>query len=175
MSEDGSKNTGQTVRLSPRAGRGRIALAIRVRGSFRECGSDGFKHACNVCQHVVVPKSQDSIIVIGKPFVANGIARVVSVLPSIDLNDEATVSADKVDGVRTDRLLPNELIAVQPAQPEPIPERSFRIRRSSPQTPSTLGLVVIGRARAETPPHPARFARRPLPARGERLAPHAIQ
>ena len=31
------------LRLSPRAGRGRIALAIRVRGSLRECSRDYFR------------------------------------------------------------------------------------------------------------------------------------
>jgi hypothetical protein len=39
-----------------------------------------------------------------------------------------------------------------------------------PQTPGAFGLVLVGSAHADTPPHPADFARRPLPASGERLS-----
>ena len=175
MRLDGLKGASHTVHLSPLAGRGRIALAIRLRGALRKRGSNGFKDACHVAQHIVVPETQHSIIVIGKPFVANGIACVISVLPAVDLNYEPTVTADKVDRIRADRLLPHKLIAVQSARPEPIPERGFRMRGSPTQAPGTPGLVLVSRAHVETPPHPDCFAIRPLPARGERSAPRRIQ
>jgi hypothetical protein len=140
MMVDDLKGTSHTVHLSPLAGRGRIALAIRVRGALRKRGGNGFKHACHVAQHVIVPETQHSIIVIGKPFVANGIARVISVLP-VDLNYEPTVTADKVDRVRADRLLPHKLMAVQPARPEPIQERGFRTRGNPTQAPGTRSVL----------------------------------
>jgi hypothetical protein len=157
--------------LSPRAGRGRIALAIRVRGSFRKRAGNGFENACHITQHVIVPETQDSIVVVSKPLVASRIARVVCVLPSVHSNDEATSPADKIDRVRTDRLLPNELVAVQSARPKPIPKDRLGIGRVSPQAPGAPGFHFVGSVHAATPPHPARFARRPLPASGERLAP----
>ena len=162
------------LHLSPRAGRGRIALAIRVRGSLRECSRDYFKNARHICQHVVIPESQNVLFMLGKPFVANGIARVVGVLAAIHFNDETMFPANQVNCVRTDWLLANEFKSVQPARPELTPERRFGFRHCLPQIPGTLGLFLISRAQADSPPHPDCFAIRPLPARGERLAPRAI-
>jgi hypothetical protein len=67
--------------------------------------------------------------------------------------------------------LANKFVAAQPARPESMPKRCFCIGGSSPQVSRTLGLVLVGTSQ-ETPPHPAGFARRSLPARGERLAFH---
>ena len=40
---------------------------------------------------------------------------VVGVLPAIHLNDESGFAANKVDGVWTDRFLPNEFVTVERA------------------------------------------------------------
>ena len=155
------------LHLSPRAGRGRIALAIRVRGSFRY----GFKNARQVAENIIVPKSQNAIFAIDKPFVTSHIARVVGVLASIQLNNETTLTTDKVDCVGTDRLLPNKFVTVQPARPKLVPESCLCVGGASSQMPGAGGFDLIGRSHVETPPHPDCFAIRPLPARGERLAP----
>jgi hypothetical protein len=44
-----------------------------------------------------------------------------------------------------------------------------------PQTPGALGLDLSSSPHAPTPPHPDCYAIRPLPARGERLAPRAVK
>jgi hypothetical protein len=163
------KNLGRGSRLSPLAGRGRIALAIRVRGALRKGGRDGFKNARHISQHVVVPEAQNPVIVIGKPFVANRIARAVSMLTAVDFNNKAVLAANQVDCVRTDRLLSNKLVSIEATRSESVPKRGFRIRSFSPQAPGTSGLFLIGRTHADIPPHPDCFAIRPLPARGERL------
>ena len=171
------------VHLSPRAGRGRIASAIRVRGRLCERGGYRFKHPRHVGQHIVVPKSQDTIVVSQEPFVSEHIVRTVRVLSSVYFNDEAAFPADKIDGVWTDRLLPNKLESVELARPQPIPQCTFRLGRGSPQPSGPPSLDVISDAHAATPPHPDCFGRcfaspsaiRPLPARGERLASRAIQ
>ncbi|MDB5610710.1 MAG: hypothetical protein JWP25_7610 [Bradyrhizobium sp.] len=156
--------------LSPRAGRGRIALAIRVRGSLRKLAHNRFKNSRYIAQHIVVPESQNTIIMIEKPFVAHYIARVFGVLASIDLNNEATIAADKVDRVWTYRILPDEFVSIEPTRPQPIPKRTLGIRCGLSQTPGSFGLHLIGSAHAAAPPHPDCFAIQPLPARGERLA-----
>jgi hypothetical protein len=161
--------------LSPPAARGRIALAIRVRGILSERGGYRFKNAGHISQHIVVPEPQNSVVVIDKPFVANNIASVVSVLPSVYLDNEAMFAADKINCVRTDRLLPNEFVAIESTRPEPVPQSCFGFCGSLPQPSSALGFMLSGPAHAAPPPHPDCFAIRPLPARGERLASHAIR
>jgi hypothetical protein len=163
--------------LSPRAGRGRIALAIRVRGRLRKCGHDRFKDAHHVAQHIVVPKSQDAIVVIDKPFVANRIAPVIRVLTTINFNDETEFTANQIHRIRTDRLLPNELVAIEPSRPKSIPQRGFGSGSGFAQASGSTGFDLIGFSQLETPPHPDhRHAMiRPLPARGERLASRALQ
>jgi hypothetical protein len=163
------------LHLSPLAGRGRIALAIRVRGSFSKRGDYRFKNTWHIAQDVVVPKSQDAIIVIDQPFVPNCVTWVIGVLASIHLDDKTVVAADKVDCVRTKRLLPDEFKTAQPSRPKLIPQSVLGVGSVSPQAPCASGFHLIGSAHAATPPHPAGFARRPLPARGERLASHVIR
>jgi hypothetical protein len=51
-----------------------------VRGTIREGDSNGFKDACDVAENIVIPKPQDSVIVISKPFVAKRIQGVIRVL-----------------------------------------------------------------------------------------------
>jgi hypothetical protein len=155
--------------LSPLAGRDRIALAIRVGGSLSKRGRDCFKNARHIAQHIVVPEPQNTVVVI-EPFVANHIARVFRVLASIHLDNETAFAADQINCVRTDRLLSDELVDVEAARPESIPESGLRFRGSSSQASSALGFDLIGSSHVETPPH-----LRPLPARGERLAPRTIQ
>jgi hypothetical protein len=161
--------------LSPRAGRGRIALAIRVRGALRKRSGNGFENARHILHHIVVPEPQNSIVVIDKPLVPSRIARIVRMLSSIHLDNEATFAADQIDREWTDRLLPDKFVTVQAARAESIPESGFRFRGIPSQTSSALGFNFISSSHVETPPHPDCFAIRPLPARGERLASRAIQ
>jgi hypothetical protein len=161
--------------LSPRAGRGRIALAIRVRGSFRELSRNDFKNTRHVAEDVIVPKSQDAIVMIGEPFVANHIARVIGMLATVYLNNETTLAADKINCVRANRLLPNELVTIEPARPQSIPQSRFGFRRNSSQASRASGFDLVSYAHVEAPPHPDCSAIRPLPASGERLAPLTIR
>jgi hypothetical protein len=104
------------LHLSPLAGRGRIASAIRVRGRRNnQLGCYGFKNTVDVAQDIVVPKAQHMVTVIPEPTVANGIASVRGVLTAIDLDDQTTLAAHEVYGVRTNRFLANELETLQRA------------------------------------------------------------
>jgi hypothetical protein len=160
--------------LAPLAGRGRIALAIRVRGSLSKRGRYRFKNTRHVATDIVVPKSQDSVVVIGKPFVTNGVARIVRMLSAIDLNNETAFAANKVDRVRTDRFLANKFMAGKTARPQPVPKRFFGFGCGAPQASGALSFDLVSGSHAATPPHPDCFAIRPLPAGGERLAHRAI-
>jgi hypothetical protein len=169
--------TSLLLHLSPRAGRGRIALAIRVRGRLRKGDRDGFENARHVAEHIVIPEPQYPVIVSDKPLVANRIVQIVDVLPAVHLNDKATFTADQIDRVWAERFLPNELVAIEPARAKAKPERGYRIRSGFSQAPGASGPDLISLSHVETPPHPDRRKAmiRPLPARGARLASRMTQ
>ena len=49
----------------------------------------------------------------GEPSVADSVANVPGMLPSINLNDETLLTANKIDSVWSDRFLPNEFESIQ--------------------------------------------------------------
>ena len=163
-----------SAHLSPLAGRGRIALAIRVRGSLSERSIDSFKNARQISQHVIVPKPQDSVVVVGEPFIANSVTLAVGVLSAIDFHNQAAFATDKIYGKGPDWLLSDELVTIQPTRAKMVPEHPFRLCRSASQTPRSPSLGFSSTSHAETPPHPSSFARRPLPASGERRHYHGF-
>jgi hypothetical protein len=164
----GEVEQSRRTNLSPRAGRGRIALAIRVRGRLLKRSRDCFKNPGHIAEDVVVPEPQNSIVITDKPFVANHVTRIACVLASIHLNNETTFTADEIDRVRADRFLPNEFVAIEPARAESMPQSCLRVGGVTSQPPGAVGLDLISFPHVETPPHPDCFAIRPLPARGER-------
>ena len=128
--------------------------------------------AFGVRQDIVVPEAQHAEIVVGRPLVANRVTRIVGVLSTIDLDDQTRLAANEIDSVRSDRLLSNELVSAKPPRSEAIPELALGIGRILPKAPCALGLDLSCTTQVASPPHPPRFARRPLPARGERRTYH---
>jgi hypothetical protein len=157
------------LHLSPPAGRGRIASAIRVRGSIRKGGDNHLKHAGHVDQHIVVPEAQDAVIMLSEPFVANYISQTIGMLSAVDLNNQTRLAADEIDSVGSDWLLPDKLMSAEPTRSQSVPKCVFGTSRISTQPPRAISFNLFGTAQVASPPHPACFARRPLPARGERL------
>jgi hypothetical protein len=98
-----------------------------MRGTIRKRARNGLQNARDIPQDIVVPETQYPIVVTRKPLIANDVVRVISVLPSIHLNDEASLAANKVDGVWADRFLPNELVSVERAGPKPSSQGAFGI------------------------------------------------
>lgn len=166
MAAKQAKGTG--LRLSPLAGRGRSASALRVRGSLRERSGDCLKNTLHIVQHVVVPEAENTIFVCDEPSVTRSIASTVGVLAAIHFDDQTALTADQINRIRSDRLLPDEFVSVQSSTAKTIPERPFRLRRSFSQFSGAFGFKLIARAHVDSPPHPSRYARRPLPASGER-------
>jgi hypothetical protein len=81
-----------------------------VRGTLRvDGGCYDLKDASRVSQHFTIPESQDTVVVLRQPSVADAIRFALRVLSTIDLDDQSRLSAYKIDNVGTDRLLPNEL------------------------------------------------------------------
>ena len=174
-------NNRQGAYLAPLAGRGRIgttmpsgvAVLIRVRGRRRlQSGCDGFQNTGHVLQDLVVPKVQNAIIVINQPCIAQDIVHIVRVLPAIDLNNQSGLPANQIDRVATNRLLPNEFMAIKRSRPQSLPQRHFGFGRVATQTPRPGRIFLSGFAHDQAPSHPASALTRecrPLPASGERL------
>jgi hypothetical protein len=156
------------LHLALLAGRGRIASAIRVRGSIRDCADNRFKNARQIMQNVIVPESQDAIVVVSEPFVANDVTPTIGLLPALNFDNKAGVATDEVNGIWPNRLLPDKLVSIQSPGAKIVPQRLLRAHLTASQTSRPIGLGIVSTAHAESPPHPSRSARRPLPASRER-------
>jgi len=156
--------------LSPPAGRGRIASAIRVRGlALTQRGSNPLKHAGKVAKNVIIPDAQNTISLIGELPVSFGIPPIYGVLTTIDLDNKTALTADEIHRIAPDWLLTHKLEAQHLTRAESVPQKQLGLRRVLPQAACHSGSDVRS-AHSKNAPHPARKTRRPLPARGERLA-----
>jgi hypothetical protein len=61
---------------------------------------DRIPDAFDIFQHFIVPEAEHAVAMLQKPSIARGIAAVVGVLASIDLNHEPFLSAGKVNNIR---------------------------------------------------------------------------
>src|SRR5262249_5855323 len=104
--------------------------------------------------------------------IAYRVAFVSGMLAAVDFDDEPLLAADEVDNIGSDRLLTHEFVTHQGACAQMTPQTKLRLGGICPQSTGTCRLELVGSAHADNPPHPTRFARRPLPASGERCNPH---
>ena len=59
---------------------------------------------------------------IAQPLIARTILSAVGVLPTVYFDHQPLFPADEINHVTSDRLLPNEFVAVESAPTQPIPE-----------------------------------------------------
>ena len=74
----------------------------------RQSNRDCLQHAVDIPQHVVVPKAQDAIAMIGQPPIALDIVFAVRMLAAIHLDDQSLFTTNKIDSKWPDRFLTNE-------------------------------------------------------------------
>ena len=100
----------------------------RVRGTLHADSSGyDFEHASDIAQHFMIPESQDAVVVLRQPSVADAICFAVSVLSTIDLYDQSRFSAHEVNNVTTDRLLANELATLNRSRTQSVPQAQFGV------------------------------------------------
>jgi hypothetical protein len=128
-----------------------------VRGTIRERSRNSFENARDIAQDIVVPETQDPIVVTGKPKIADHVMAVVSMLPAIHFNDDTGFAANKVDGVWANRFLPNKSVTAERARTELAPQRKFGIGCITSQSPGAFRPNFSCTAHAEAPPHPDRI------------------
>ena len=91
-------------------------------------------------QHLVVPEPKDLPALTSQISVPSLIARALSVLRTVGLDDQLSSKAKKVDDTRPDRNLPAKLAAIQPtiAKEAPQPELGVSRRCSHRSGPGAL-------------------------------------
>ena len=89
---------------------------------------DGFEYTIHFFENLVVPEPQyaeSGVCQDGRAFRV-GCGRI-GMLATIELDDEPSFQAYKIDDVVTERMLSTELASVQSAHPQPSPQRAFGI------------------------------------------------
>jgi hypothetical protein len=76
-----------------------------------QSSQDYFQHAVHICQNVVVPKPHNAKLMCLQPSVTHHIAFAVSMLSAINFYNQTLFAAHKIDNVRSDGVLANELEA----------------------------------------------------------------
>jgi hypothetical protein len=68
----------------------------RVRGTISvQSLCDNFQNAVDIAHHIVVPKAQHTIAMLGEPAIALDVVGIGSMLAAVDLNDEPPFAATK--------------------------------------------------------------------------------
>jgi len=110
-----------------------------VRGHLRlQSAGNRFQDTVHVTKHFVVPKPKDAIAAIYQPFLAHPIPRIGRVLSTVDFNNQAPFSADKIDDIRPNWLLPNELAAGDRTRSQPVPEPQLGYGGIAPKPPRAI-------------------------------------
>src|SRR6185312_812718 len=113
-----------------------VGERVRVRGFLTRSRDDRLQDAVNIAQHIVVPKAQHQISV---GLELRGALRilgdVLGVLTAVQLHDQPSGFAAKIDHVSFDRHLPPEFHSVKPPVAQSKPKRAFGIRLIAPQSP----------------------------------------
>jgi hypothetical protein len=85
-----------------------------VRGRLSRQGTrDRLKHAVDIPKHIVIPKTQDAISMIGQPPIAPDIVFAVRMLATIHLDNQPPFTTSKIHSKWPDRLLTNEFQSIE--------------------------------------------------------------
>jgi hypothetical protein len=87
-----------------------------VRGRIRlQSARDDFQYAVHIVHDIVIPETEDTVVAVAQPLIANSVRRIVCVLTTIDFNNQAPLATDEIDNIGTNRLLTDELAAANRA------------------------------------------------------------
>jgi hypothetical protein len=99
-----------------------------VRGTLHaDSGCYDLQNAIHIFQNVMIPESQDTVVVLRQPSVTDAIRFAVSMLSAIDLNNHPRFPTDEIDDIGTNRLLANKLTVFKRSRAQPIPQAQFGV------------------------------------------------
>jgi hypothetical protein len=143
-----------------------------VRGNGLQRACNRFENAGKIAEDIIIPEPKNPITFPSEPSVSCDVPNIRLMLSAIDFDNKTSFATYEVDNVRPDGFLPHELKSEQAASANVVPQTQFCVRRIFAKPARTAGSGVRSSHRKYAP-HPARSARRPLPASGERLTPRA--
>ena len=85
-----------------------------MRGRCRRgCREDRVPNAFDISQYLIIPESQHAVAMFDEPLITDGVAFALGVLATIHLDDKPFLSTNKINDIRSDRLLAHELESAQ--------------------------------------------------------------
>jgi len=105
-----------------------------LRGRVREGGGaerriNDFDHAIRILQDVVIPEPHDAKILRLQPSGAHRVThRSLTMLTTIDFDNQASTEAGKIGDIRSERDLSPKTMTVDLLASQPRPQTHFRIR-----------------------------------------------
>jgi hypothetical protein len=113
-----------------------------------------FKNAFGIRQNIVIPQAQNAVALGEEKGIAPFVSRIDRVLPAIDLDNQTALAADKIDDVRTNRLLAHEFAVSQSSWAKMIPEFQFGVGRVAAKAARAIGLGRVCTAHVVKCPSP---------------------
>jgi len=121
------------------------------------------QYTVQIRRDVIIPEAKHPTDARVQPLVTRCAACAFAVLPTIDFCNPTYEVRHKL----TKRMPANKFVTGDGARPQMPPKFMSRIRGIATEPPRKTGISVLAAAHGNAP-HPARFARRPLHACGER-------
>ena len=104
-------------------------------------GENCLQNPFAILQHLVVPKPKDFPALAFQIGVSGLIARTLSVLRAVSLDNQLSPNAEKVDDVGADRDLPAKLESAEATIAQKAPEAQFAVGRRAAHRSSAGALV----------------------------------
>jgi len=87
-----------------------------------------FLNAFGVRKDFIVPKADDAPAAFFEPSGAPLVSFIISMLPTVRLDDDAMRDANEIDDERTDRTLTTKFVTGKPTASQSVPQTPFGIR-----------------------------------------------
>ena len=101
----------------------------RVRGRV---GGEGIGYslqdAIHIARYLMIPETQDAVVVFVQPLIPHDVPFAVRVLAAIDFDDQLFLTANKIHDKAAEGLLAHKFVAFYRTGPKSVPKAQFGIR-----------------------------------------------
>jgi len=113
---------------------GEVGAQRRVGVMPPQIFGDHRKHAFRICQHIIIPETQDAITLSLQKVSSDGVSFRGSVmLTAIDFNDQSRFMAHEVRYIPPDRHLPTKFVSLDLVRSQQLPNGPLGVGHIGPQ------------------------------------------